>query len=111
MMRMVRSLLKKSNRKEEKRPGRLINATDVNKKEPVAGMVHPAMKQFFISDSKEVAGVADSMIGIEKGQQGRCRLDMAIGRYAHTLVQRNSTGPGYVIHHLDDLFPLLNLTA
>lgn len=104
----ARSILTKLNWKEGGQIDGLITATDVQKNRPMPDMIYLAMKQFFITDAKEVAKVGDSIIDIEEGQNAGCGLSIGITTGAHTIAQLESANPDYVIHHLIELLPLLN---
>ena len=86
----------------------LITATDVTANRPMPDMIQLAMKQFLITDAKEVAKVGDSIIDIEEGKNAGCSLSIGITTGAHTQAQLTTADPNYIIYHLMELFPLLN---
>jgi phosphonatase-like hydrolase len=105
----ARSLLTKLNWKEGGEVDGLITATDVKKNRPLPDMIHLAMKQFSISDAKEVVKVGDSIIDIEEGQNAGCGLSIGITTGAHTAEQLKTAKPDYIIGSLLELPSILNL--
>jgi phosphonatase-like hydrolase len=85
----------------------LVTATDVEHSRPYPDMIWLAMKQFGISDAREVAKVGDSIIDIEEGVNAGCSLNIGITTGAHTRQQLESVKPDYVIDNLLELLPLL----
>jgi phosphoglycolate phosphatase-like HAD superfamily hydrolase len=70
-------------------------------------MIRLAMKQFNITDAREVAKVGDSIIDIEEGANAGCGLNIGITTGAHTKQQLRTANPDHII---DDLLELLALT-
>lgn len=101
-------LLKKLNWQVGNQIDALITATDVTANRPKPDMILLAMKQFKITDAKEVAKVGDSTIDIEEGQNAGCSLNVGITTGAHTQAQLSAANPDYIIHHLLELLPILN---
>jgi phosphoglycolate phosphatase-like HAD superfamily hydrolase len=86
----------------------LITATDVAHNRPYPDMIWLAMKQFGISDAREVAKVGDSVIDIEEGVNAGCSVNIGITTGAHTRQQLQSVKPDYIIDNLLELLPLIN---
>ena len=101
-------LLKKLNWQVGNQIDALVTATDVTANRPKPDMILLAMKQFKITDAKEVAKVGDSTIDIEEGQNAGCSLNVGITTGAHTQAQLSAANPDYIIHHLLELLPILN---
>lgn len=101
-------LLKKLNWQIGKQLDGVITASDVKANRPKPDMILLAMEQFKISDAKEVVKVGDSTIDIEEGQNAGCSLNIGITTGAHTQAQLAVANPDYIIHHLSELFPILN---
>ncbi|MFT3933177.1 MAG: phosphonatase-like hydrolase [Chitinophagaceae bacterium] len=85
----------------------LVTANDVEKNRPNPDMILLAMKQFNITDAKEVAKVGDSIIDIEEGQNAGCSLSIGITTGAHTQQQLQTAKPDYIINNLIELLPLV----
>jgi phosphonatase-like hydrolase len=85
----------------------LVTATDVPHNRPYPDMIRLAMKEFGISDAREVAKVGDSVIDIEEGVNAGCSLNIGITTGAHTRQQLQSVKPDYIIDNLLELLPLL----
>ena len=85
----------------------LVTATDVQLNRPSPDMIRLAMKQFNITDAREVAKVGDSIIDIEEGANAGCGLNIGITTGAHTKQQLRTANPDHII---DDLLELLALT-
>ncbi len=105
---MANGLLKKLNWQIGKQLDGVITASDVKANRPKPDMILLAMEQFKISDAKEVVKVGDSTIDIEEGQNAGCSLNIGITTGAHTQAQLAVANPDYIIHHLSELFPILN---
>ncbi|MEO8414030.1 MAG: phosphonatase-like hydrolase [Ginsengibacter sp.] len=104
----AQSLLGKLGWKKGEEFDDLITASDVKSNRPDPDMILLAMKQFNITDAKEVIKVGDSIIDIEEGQHAGCGMSIGITTGAHTHVQLASAKPDYIIHNLLELLPLLN---
>jgi len=107
----ARSLLKKLNWDEGGRVDALITATDVGQNRPLPDMILLAMKQFSISDAKEVVKVGDSIIDIEEGRNAGCGLSIGITTGAHTAAQLATVNPDRIIDSLMELPAILNITV
>jgi len=86
----------------------LVTATDVKNNRPFPDMILLAMKQFDMTDAREVVKVGDSIIDIEEGRNAGCRLSIGITTGAHTRQQLESAKPDYIIDNLPELLPLLD---
>lgn len=86
----------------------LITATDVKHGRPNADMILLAMKQFKITDPKQVIKIGDSIIDIEEGKNAGCLLSIGITTGAHSLEQLRSAKPDYIIDDLLELLPILD---
>jgi phosphonatase-like hydrolase len=86
----------------------LVTASDVENNRPEPDMIWLAMRQFGISDAKEVIKVGDSIIDIAEGKNAGCRLNIGITTGAHTFEQLQSAKPDYIINDLIELLPLLD---
>jgi phosphonatase-like hydrolase len=85
----------------------LVTATDVQHSRPHPDMILLAMRQFGISDAREVAKVGDSIIDIEEGANAGCGLNIGITTGAHTREQLRSANPDQVIDNLLEVLPLI----
>jgi phosphonatase-like hydrolase len=85
----------------------LVTATDVQHNRPSPDMILLAMKQFGITDAREVAKVGDSIIDIEEGENAGCSLNIGITTGAHTRQQLQSANPDHIIDNLLELLPLI----
>jgi phosphonatase-like hydrolase len=85
----------------------LVTATDVQNNRPYPDMILLAMRQFGISDAREVAKVGDSIIDIEEGANAGCSLNIGITTGAHTREQLSSANPDQIIDNLLELLPLI----
>ncbi len=86
----------------------LITASDVTANRPMPDMIQLAMKQFGITDAKEVVKVGDSTIDIEEGKNAGCSLSIGITTGAHNWAQLATAKPDYIIQHLMEFIPFLN---
>ena len=85
----------------------LVTAMDVQHNRPHPDMILLAMRQFGITDAREVAKVGDSIIDIEEGANAGCSLNIGITTGAHTREQLRSTHPDHIIDNLLELLPLI----
>lgn len=85
----------------------LITASDVQNNRPNPDMILLAMQRFGIENANEVVKVGDSIIDIEEGKNAGCGLSIGITTGAHTYEQLVSANPEYIIHHLQELLPLI----
>jgi phosphonatase-like hydrolase len=85
----------------------LITSTDVSNNRPLPDMILLAMQKFNITDAKHVAKVGDSIIDIEEGKNAGCTLTLGITTGAHTEAQLATANPTKIIHHLNELIPML----
>jgi phosphonatase-like hydrolase len=85
----------------------LITASDVQNNRPNPDMILLAMQRFGIENATEVVKVGDSIIDIEEGKNAGCSLSIGITTGAHTYEQLVSANPEYIIHHLQELLPLI----
>jgi phosphonatase-like hydrolase len=85
----------------------LITASDVQNNRPNPDMIVLAMQEFGIEDAAEVVKVGDSIIDIEEGKNAGCALSIGITTGAHTYEQLVAAHPDHIIHHLQELLPLI----
>jgi phosphonatase-like hydrolase len=85
----------------------LVTATDVQHNRPYPDMILLAMRQFGITDPREVAKVGDSIIDIEEGANAGCSLNIGITTGAHTREQLRTANPDQIIDDLLELLPLI----
>ena len=85
----------------------LITASDVQNNRPNPDMILLAMQRFGIENASEVIKVGDSIIDIEEGKNAGCSLSIGISTGAHTYEQLVSANPDHIIHHLQELLPLI----
>ncbi len=85
----------------------LITASDVQNNRPNPDMIMLAMQRFGIENASEVVKVGDSIIDIEEGKNAGCSLSIGITTGAHTYEQLVSANPDHIIHHLQELLPLI----
>ncbi len=85
----------------------LVTASNVTNNRPDPDMILLAMKEFRITDAKEVVKVGDSIIDIEEGKNAGCGLSIGITTGAHTYEQLASANPNAIINNLMELLPLL----
>lgn len=85
----------------------LITASDVKNNRPNPDMILLAMEKFGIENANEVVKVGDSIIDIEEGKNAGCSLSIGITTGAHTYKQLASANPEHIIHHLQELLPLI----
>jgi phosphonatase-like hydrolase len=85
----------------------LITANDVRNNRPYPDMILLAMQKFSITNAAEVIKVGDSAIDIEEGKNAGCSLSIGITTGAHTYEQLATASPDYIIHHLQELLPLI----
>jgi phosphonatase-like hydrolase len=85
----------------------LVTASNVTNNRPDPDMILLAMKEFRITDAKEVVKVGDSIIDIEEGINAGCGLSIGITTGAHTYEQLASANPNAIINNLMELLPLL----
>ena len=85
----------------------LITASDVQNNRPNPDMILLAMQRFGIENASEVVKVGDSIIDIEEGKNAGCSLSIGITTGAHTYEQLVSANPDHIIHHLQELLPLI----
>jgi phosphonatase-like hydrolase len=85
----------------------LVTASNVTNNRPDPDMILLAMKEFRITDAKEVVKIGDSIIDIEEGKNAGCGLSIGITTGAHTYEQLASANPNAIINNLMELLPLL----
>lgn len=85
----------------------IITASDVQNNRPNPDMIVLAMEKFGIENANEVVKVGDSIIDIEEGKNAGCGLSIGITTGAHTFEQLASANPDHIIHHLQELLPLI----
>ncbi|RYG02848.1 MAG: phosphonatase-like hydrolase [Chitinophagaceae bacterium] len=85
----------------------LVTASDVPRNRPEPDMIWLAMKQFNISDGKQVVKVGDSAIDIEEGKNAGCGLSIGITTGAQTKEQLQKANPDNIIDDLLQLFPIV----
>jgi phosphonatase-like hydrolase len=85
----------------------LVTASNVTNNRPHPDMILLAMKEFRITDAKEVVKIGDSIIDIEEGKNAGCGLSIGITTGAHTYEQLASANPNAIINNLMELLPLL----
>lgn len=105
----ARLLLEKLKWQEQQQYDYLVTAGDVRHARPEPDMIILAMKQFNISDAREVAKVGDSTIDIEEGKNAGCGLSIGITTGAHTREQLQTAHPDHIIDDLLELLPLLGI--
>lgn len=88
----------------------LITASDVNGNRPDPDMIWLAMEKLGIENAEEVVKIGDSVIDIEEGKNGGCRLSIGITTGAHNFKQLQTANPDYIIDELLELIPILRLT-
>ena len=71
-------------------------------------MILLAMKQFNLSNAKEIIKVGDSIIDIEEGRNAGCIYNIGITTGAHTLEQLQSANPDHIIGNLMELLPIVD---
>lgn len=85
----------------------LVTASDVQQNRPQPDMILLAMREQGIENGNEVIKVGDSAIDIEEGKNAGCRASVGITTGAHTVEQLQSAQPEFIIHHLEELLPVL----
>ena len=85
----------------------LITASDVKNNRPNPDMIVLAMQRFGIENGSEVVKVGDSIIDIEEGKNAGCSLSIGITTGAHSYEQLATAAPDHIIHHLQELLPLI----
>lgn len=101
------NILEKLRWKTGKQIDGLITANDVQNNRPNPAMILLAMQRFGIENASEVVKVGDSIIDIEEGKNAGCGLSIGITTGAHTYEQLVSANPDHIIHHLQELLPLI----
>jgi phosphonatase-like hydrolase len=89
----------------------LVSASDVLKNRPDPEMIELAMEKLGIENPKEVIKVGDSVIDIEEGQNAGCLYSVGITTGAHSYTQLLSAGPDFIINHLMELLPIVDLAG
>jgi phosphoglycolate phosphatase-like HAD superfamily hydrolase len=80
-----------------------ITSDEVEKGRPHALMIHKAMKQFGITDSKKVVKVGDTPVDIAEGKTAKCLFSLAVTNGSHTeaeLIRLNHDGLLPTLGHL-----------
>lgn len=85
----------------------IITASDVQNNRPNPDMIVLAMQKFGIENANEVVKVGDSVIDIEEGKNAGCGLSIGITTGAHSYEQLATANPDHIIHHLQELLPLI----
>lgn len=81
----------------------LITASDVPNGRPGPEMIHLAMQQTGVADSKAVAKIGDSQIDIAEGKNANCGMTFGITTGAHTESMLLESQPNAVLQNLDEL--------
>lgn len=107
----ARDLLTKLNWKEGAQIDGLVTATDVSNNRPMPDMILLAMKQFSITNAKQVVKIGDSVIDIEEGKNAGCNITIGITTGAHTHEQLSTASPDYIVNSLNEIPAILKLTV
>ncbi|MCX2476987.1 HAD hydrolase-like protein [Pedobacter sp. MC2016-05] len=86
----------------------LVTASDVPRNRPEPDMIEFAMKQFNITNSKNVVKIGDSTIDIMEGKNAGCGLSIGITTGAHTLNQLQTANPDFIINDLMEVSQIIN---
>ena len=85
-----------------------ITADDVERGRPHPDMILQAMTQFYLDDARMVAKIGDSIIDIEEGLAAGCSIVAGITTGAQTEDQLQQANPTHIIHHLEELLPIID---